>query len=111
MTQLLADQEIIVLAEDLYEDLELWFPVFRLREEGAQILLVGTGKETYKGKNGYPVTVDSDIQSINGNDFDAVIIPGGVSRQLLWPIRIASFKNQTIGFYFTSSGQVIFSEI
>lgn len=77
MTQLLANQKIVVLAEDLYEDLELWFPVFRLSEEGAQILLVGTGKETYKGKNGYPVTVDSNIQTINANDFDGVVIPGG----------------------------------
>lgn len=78
MAQRLAKQNVMVLAEDLYEDLELWYPVFRLREEGAQISLIGTGKKTYKGKNGYPVTVDSSIQDINEkNNFDAVIIPGG----------------------------------
>lgn len=77
MTPQLTDKKILVLAEDLYEDLELWYPVLRLREEGAQVVLGGTGKKSYEGKNGYPVTVDSHIQNLTGNDFHAVIIPGG----------------------------------
>ncbi|MEX2493882.1 MAG: type 1 glutamine amidotransferase domain-containing protein [Nitrospirales bacterium] len=74
---LLANQRILVLVEDLYEDLELWYPVLRFREEGAQVVLAGTGKKTYQGKHGYPVTVDSHINSITGKDFHAVVIPGG----------------------------------
>ncbi len=31
---LLRGQKAVVLAEDMYEDLELWYPVLRLREEG-----------------------------------------------------------------------------
>lgn len=77
MTPQLTDKKVVVLAEDLYEDLELWYPVLRLREEGAQVVLAGTGKKTFEGKHGYPVTVDSSIQHLTGNDFHAIIIPGG----------------------------------
>lgn len=77
MTPQLTDKKVLVLAEDLYEDLELWYPVLRLREEGAQVVLAGTGKKTFEGKHGYPVTVDSSIQNLTGNDFHAIIIPGG----------------------------------
>jgi protease I len=77
MAQQLADKKIMVLAEDFYEDLELWYPVLRLREEGAEVLIAGTGNKTYEGKHGYPVTVDSSIHTMTGHDFHAVVIPGG----------------------------------
>lgn len=77
MTQRLANRKIMVLAEDLYEDLELWYPVLRLREEGAKVSIVGTGEKTYEGKHGYPVTVDKHIDKVTGKNFDAVVIPGG----------------------------------
>jgi protease I len=77
MEKLLTGRRIIVLAEDLYEDLELWYPVLRLREEGAEVMIAGTGAQTYKGKNGYPVTVDASVDKVSAGDFDAVVIPGG----------------------------------
>jgi protease I len=77
MDKLLTGRKIIVLAEDLYEDLELWYPVLRLREEGAEVVIAGTGALAYKGKNGYPVTVDTSADKVAAGDFDAVVIPGG----------------------------------
>ena len=77
MDRLLTGRKIAVLAEDLYEDLELWYPVLRLREEGAQVIVAGTGSKTYTGKNGYPVTVDTDVDKLSPADLDAVVIPGG----------------------------------
>lgn len=77
MEKLLTGRKIIVLAEDLYEDLELWYPVLRLREEGAEVIIAGTGGQAYTGKNGYPVTVDTSADRISAEDFDAVVIPGG----------------------------------
>ena len=76
MDKLLTGRRIIVLAEDLYEDLELWYPVLRLREEGAEVVIAGTGAPAYKGKNGYPLTVDTAVDKVSG-DFDALVIPGG----------------------------------
>ena len=77
MDKLLTGRKVIVLAEDMYEDLELWYPVLRLREEGAEVVIAGTGAPAYKGKNGYPVTVDAAVDNVSAGDFDAVVIPGG----------------------------------
>lgn len=77
MEKLLTGRRIVVLAEDLYEDLELWYPVLRLREEGAEVVVVGTGAQSYTGKNGYPVTVDTSADKISADDVHAVVIPGG----------------------------------
>lgn len=77
MQKLLEGRKIAVLAEDLYEDLELWYPVLRLREEGADVVIAGTGKPQYTGKNGYPLTVDDDVEKLSAAALDAVVIPGG----------------------------------
>src|SRR3990167_7159349 len=46
-------------------------------EEGADVVVAGTGEKTYKGKNGYPLEVDGNIKDYKAKDFDAVVIPGG----------------------------------
>ena len=83
MDKLLIGRKVIVLAEDLYEDLELWYPVLRLREEGAEVVIAGTGATAYKGKNGYPVAVDTSVDKVSAGGFDAVVIPGGYAPDLL----------------------------
>src|SRR5438093_4173798 len=76
----LAGVRVTVLAETLYEDLELWYPYYRLREAGADVFVVGSGSaETYQSKHGYPVTVDAEADTVTASQFDAVIIPGGYS--------------------------------
>jgi len=69
---------VAVFVEDIYEDLELWYPVYRLREEGAKVAIVGpeAGK-TYSSKHGYPARADRAAGDISAADYDAVIIPGG----------------------------------
>ena len=74
----LKGKRVAILAEDYYEELELWYPLLRLREEGAEVTIVGTGSaKTYTGKHGYPVTVDAAADEVSAEDFDAVVIPGG----------------------------------
>ena len=74
----LRGKRVAILAEDLYEELELWYPLLRLREEGADVIVVGTGtKEIYAGKHGYPVEAEATVFGIATEDIDAVIIPGG----------------------------------
>lgn len=71
-------KRVAVLAEDYYEELELWYPVLRLREAGAEVVVVGTGSaQTYTGKYGYPVRVDTEAREVQASDFDALVIPGG----------------------------------
>lgn len=74
----LEGKRVAVLAEDLYQELELWYPVLRLREAGAEVVIVGTGSsDAYAGKHGYPVTVDASAGDVGAEDFDALVIPGG----------------------------------
>jgi len=74
----LSGKRVAVLAEDMYEDLELWYPVLRLREAGAEVWVVGTGsKDEYASKHGYPVRADRAAGQISAADVDAVVVPGG----------------------------------
>jgi protease I len=73
----LKGKKIVILCGPDYEDMELQYPLYRLKEEGAEVVVAGIGDETYKGKKGYPVTVDAQITDLNPKDFDAVVIPGG----------------------------------
>ena len=77
-------KRVAVLAENMYHELELWVPYFRLREEGAETIVVGTGSaDTYKSKLGYPVEVDLAADQVNADDVDAVIIPGGYAPDMM----------------------------
>ena len=73
----LTGKTIALLAGDLYEDLVLWYPYYRLQEEGAEVVIIGTGEERYKGKNGLSVVPDRQITEVSHSEFEAVVIPGG----------------------------------
>ncbi len=69
---------VAVLVEEIYEDLELWYPALRLRESGAEVKIVGPkAGEVYKSKHGYPAKADLSMDDVNAADFDALVIPGG----------------------------------
>ncbi len=73
----LAHRRIAVLAEKQYEDLELWYPVYRLREAGAHVDVLGAGSSEFQGKKGTSVKATADISEVSAADFDALVIPGG----------------------------------
>lgn len=73
----LTGKRIAILAEDMYEDLELQYPLYRMREAGAEVVVVGPKATTYTSKHGYPVQVDRASSDLSADDVDAVIIPGG----------------------------------
>jgi protease I len=74
----LTGMRVAVLAENLYEDLELWYPLIRLKEAGAEVSVVApTAGETYKSKHGLEVKSDLAAEEADVKEFDAVVIPGG----------------------------------
>lgn len=73
----LKEKRVLFFAGPLYEDLELWYPKIRLEEEGVKAVVAGIGEKTYQGKRGYPVTVDTQVDQVNADDFDGLVIPGG----------------------------------
>ena len=76
----ISEKRVAVLVEKLYEDLELWYPVLRLREAGCSVKIVGPKVgETYNSKHGYPCKADTAAADVTADDFDAIVIPGGYS--------------------------------
>ncbi|MEI2663304.1 type 1 glutamine amidotransferase domain-containing protein [Rossellomorea sp. LJF3] len=76
----LVGKKIIQLVSADFEDLELWYPVLRLREEGATVHIVGEkANEEYIGKYGVPIVSEYAFKDINPEDYDAILVPGGWS--------------------------------
>jgi protease I len=74
----LKGMRVAALVEETYEDLELWYPVLRLREAGAEVRIIGPkAGETYKSKHGYGAKADLGMDDATPADFDALVIPGG----------------------------------
>jgi len=69
--------KVAVLVENQYQVLEVWYPFLRLREEGIDTVLVGTGKNKYLSKEGYPAQETMSVKKAKAKDFKGVIIPGG----------------------------------
>lgn len=76
-------KRVAVLVEDQYQVLEVWYPYLRLKEEGIETVLVGTGKKEYKSKEGYPAQEELSIEKAQAEDFAAVVIPGGYAPDIL----------------------------
>ena len=78
MEQRLVGRRVAVLLEEGFEDLEFWVTVMRLREEGAEVTIVGTSAaKTVKGKHALPATTDASAGDVSAAEFDAVVVPGG----------------------------------
>ena len=70
--------KVLVLAADLFEDMELLYPVYRLREEGAEVTIAGLTADSVTGKKGHgPVEVDTTVDQVDAGSFDGLVIPGG----------------------------------
>ncbi len=68
---------ILAFVDDLYEDLELWYPKLRLEEAGYATRLPGPAQRTFTGKHGYPATADLLIADAQSDDYCGLLIPGG----------------------------------
>jgi protease I len=67
-----------VLVEQQYQELEVWYPIYRLREAGYTVTVVGPeAGQTYPSKLGYPVKSDRAARDVSADDFDVLVIPGG----------------------------------
>src|SRR5437016_13835787 len=74
----LNNTRVAVLVEQQYQEMEVWYPVYRLREAGCKVTLVGPeAGHTYPSKLGYPAKSDKAADSVSAEDFDVVVIPGG----------------------------------
>lgn len=68
---------LLTFVDDIYEDLELWYPKLRLEEAGFGMRVAGPELKTYTGKHGYPAQADALISEMNSRDFIGLLVPGG----------------------------------
>jgi protease I len=71
-------KKILIFVHNLYEEMELHYPRYRLLEAGMEVVVAGPQKkESYVGKHGYPCEADEAISKIQASHFDGLVIPGG----------------------------------
>jgi len=71
-------QSVLLLAGDEYEDLELQYPLLRLREAGLWPVIAGVAAGAqHRGKYGYPCVTDRAFDDIDAEAFSGIIVPGG----------------------------------
>jgi protease I len=71
-------KKILVLVDEKAEDLELWYPIYRLQEEGFIVHMAGEeAGVNYHGKYGVPYTSDVSWKEITCEQYDGLLIPGG----------------------------------
>ena len=74
----LKGKRVMVLIEQIFNDLEFWYPYYRLKEAGAEVVVVGSGSAgSYTGKFGTESGVDTVAEKVSSGQFDGIVIPGG----------------------------------
>ena len=71
-------KRIAIMLDEQYQEMEVWYPLYRLREEGASIELVAPkAGQVYPSKLGYPCKSTLSAEDAMKQTFDVVIVPGG----------------------------------
>ncbi|UCC27331.1 MAG: type 1 glutamine amidotransferase [Candidatus Bathyarchaeota archaeon] len=73
----LQNKKAIIISTHDFEDTELIYPYYRLKEAGADVKIAALERGTIRGKHGIEVAAELSIKELNADDYDSVIIPGG----------------------------------
>lgn len=108
MSNKLSGKKVAVLVADGFEQVELLKPVEALRNEGAEVKIVSPEKNKVKGWNfdhwDKEVDVDIPLKEAKGEDFDAILLPGGQIN----PDKLRA-NNEAVAFvkHFCESGKAV----
>lgn len=67
----------LIISADHFEDTELLFPFYRLKEEGLEVDIASIARGKINGKHGYEVVVDKVLRDADPNEYEFLILPGG----------------------------------
>lgn len=70
-------KKAVILTADKFEDMELFFPLFRLQEAGWHVDVAAPKKEEINGEHGYSIMPSKTIAEVKPDDYDLLVIPGG----------------------------------
>jgi protease I len=79
----ISNAKVLIIATDGFEQSELLDPRDELRDSGAQVVLAAPGKDPIQGmihdQKGATITPDLTLAEVRPDDYDALLIPGGVA--------------------------------
>ena len=67
----------LIISADNFEDTELLFPLYRLREEGVDVEIASIKRGKIRGKHGYEVEATMSLKEIIPEEYSLLVIPGG----------------------------------
>jgi len=76
-------KKMIILVEDMYNEFEFWYPYYRLKEAGVEVVVAGSGGSDYTSKAGLSAKANADAKDLNTADFDGIVIPGGYAPDIM----------------------------
>ncbi len=68
---------VLMISADKFEDTELLFPLYRLREERVEVDVASLERRPLKGKRGYVIEANRGIDEVSAADYDMLVLPGG----------------------------------
>lgn len=78
----LSNKNIAILSENGFEESELFEPLNRLKEEGANVQIISLKEGSIKGMKDHEwskeIQVDKTVAQVSAEDFHGLLLPGGV---------------------------------
>ena len=75
--QPLAGRRAAVMVGPLFEDIEALYPLYRLREAGAVVGVIGSAEGSVGGKKGHELEAEEAAADVSSADLDLLVIAGG----------------------------------
>lgn len=72
-----SNKRAVILTADKFEDMEVFFPLFRLVEMGWKVDVAAPTMKEIRGEHGYSLEPSVTIDEADPGDYDLLLIPGG----------------------------------
>lgn len=69
--------KVLILVGEEFEDLEVFYPYYRLKEEDIKPTIAWKAKGRVKGKRGYEIEADLSFDEVRPEEYTGLILPGG----------------------------------
>ncbi len=70
-------KKILIITGPYFEDIEVQYPFYRLKEEGYDVVIAAPEKGYVEGKHGYRINATLAFDEVKPEDYDALVVPGG----------------------------------
>ncbi len=69
--------KILILSADDFEDMEMFLPYYRFKEEGFDVDVASKKRQTIEGRHDYKIEANRSFEEINPQEYDMLFLPGG----------------------------------